>query len=271
MGFRLRPSALGTYAVLFLIFLYGPVLLLPLFSVNDSIYITFPLKGFTFNWYQQMSQNDQMINALKASLRVAACVSVIATTLGFIAAKAVTRFALPGRALFVGFIMLPLIIPSLVLALALLVVLRKILGFELSLMTVAAGHVMLCVPFSMLILISRLEGFDRSLEEAAYDLGDSALKVLVRVTLPLVWPAIVSSLLLCFTASFDEYLIAAFLSGSDGTLPVFIFSQLRFPQNLPGVLALGSCILVGSVILVTLAEVVRRRGGPVKESGALVS
>jgi spermidine/putrescine transport system permease protein len=268
----LRPTGLGIYAICFLIFLYGPVLLLPLFSMNDSIYITFPLKGFTFDWYRQMGQNEQMIDALKASLKVAVSVSVISTMLGFLAAKAVTRFALPGRAIFVGFIMLPLVIPSLVLALALLVVIRKILDFDLSLVTVAAGHVMLCVPFSMLILISRLEGFDRSLEEAAYDLGDSALKVLYRVTLPLVWPAIVSSLLLCFTASFDEYLVAAFLSGADGTLPVFIFSQLRFPQNLPGVLALGSCILLGSVIVVTLAEVVRRRGGPSQKSaGALTA
>jgi len=266
------PSGLAIYAIFFLLFLYAPVLLLPLFSVNDSIYITFPLKGFTFDWYRQMGQNQQMIDAFKASLKVAISVSVISTVLGFLAAKAVTRFALPGRAIFVGFIMLPLIIPSLVLALALLVVLRRLLGFELSLITVAAGHVMLCVPFSMLILISRLEGFDRSLEEAAYDLGDSALKALIRVTLPLVWPAIISSLLLCFTASFDEYLVAAFLSGADGTLPVFIFSQLRFPQNLPGVLALGSCILVGSIIIVTLAEVIRRHGGPAqKNSGALAS
>lgn len=272
MDKSLRPNGLTVYAIFFLIFLYGPVLLLPLFSVNNSIYITFPLKGFTFDWYRQMGQNQQMIDAFKASLKVAASVSVISTIFGFLAAKAVTRFALPGRAVCVGFIMLPLIIPSLVLALALLVVLRRILGFELSLVTVAMGHVMLCVPFSMLILISRLEGFDRSLEEAAYDLGDSALKALYRVTLPLVWPAIVSSLLLCFTASFDEYLIAAFLSGSNGTLPVFIFSQLRFPQNLPGVLALGSCILVGSVVIVTLAEVIRRRGGPAqKSSGALAS
>ncbi|MBN9235897.1 spermidine/putrescine ABC transporter [Mesorhizobium hungaricum] len=268
----LKPTWLGLYAFCFLIFLYGPVLLLPLFSFNDSIYITFPLKGFTFDWYRQMAQNQQMIEALKASLKVATSVSLICTCLGFIAAKAVTQFTLPGRALVVGFLMLPLVIPSLVLALALLVVVRKLLGLDLSLVTVAAGHVMLCVPFSMLILISRLEGFDRSLEEAAYDLGDSTFKVLYRVTLPLVWPAIVSSLLLCFTASFDEYLLAAFLSGSEGTLPVFIFSQLRFPQNLPGVLALGSCILLGSVFLVTLAEVVRRRGVPESTSaGTLVS
>lgn len=260
---RLPLGGLGTYAVAFLIFLYGPVLLLPLFSFNDSIYITFPLKGFTLDWYRQMASDGQMVDALMASLKVAASVSVVSTVLGFLAAKAVTKYKIPGRGALVGFVMLPLVIPSLVLALGLLVVIRQVLGWELSLVTVGAGHVMLCVPLAMLVLISRLEGFDKSLEEAAYDLGDSAWKTLWRVTLPLAAPAIVSSLLLCFTASFDEYLVAAFLSGSDGTLPVFIFSQLRFPQNLPGVLALGSCILFASIILVTAAEVIRRGSTPI--------
>lgn len=263
---------LHIYAMAFLVFLYGPVLLLPLFSFNDSIYITFPLKDFTFAWYRQMADNAQMIEALKASAKVAAAVAVISTVLGLLAARAVTRYVLPGRAAIVGFLMLPLIIPSLVLALALLVVIRRFFGFELSLYTVAAGHIMLCVPFAMLVLISRLEGFDRSLEEAAYDLGDSPWQIFHRVTLPLSWPAIVSSLLLCFTASFDEYLVAAFLSGAEGTLPVFIFSQLRFPQSLPGVLALGSCILVSSIVIVTLAEVIRRHGGPdLRKSGVEAS
>jgi spermidine/putrescine transport system permease protein len=139
-------------------------------------------------------------------------------------------------------------------------VLRLALGFELSLLTVAAGHVMLCVPLAMLVTISRLEGFDRNLEEAAADLGLNPWQTFWRVTFPLSWPGIVASLLLCFSASFDEYVIAAFLTGNTTTLPVFIFSQLRLPQRLPGVLALGSCILIGSILLVTLSEWLRRKG-----------
>ena len=187
-------------------------------------------------------------------------VAVISTVLGTVAAKAFTRYRLPGRAPILGFMLLPLVIPTLVLALALLVLIRRVLGLELSLYTVAAGHVMLCMPYSMLVMIARMEGFDRSLEEASYDLGDSPWQTFTRVTLPLVWPGILSSLLLCFSASFDEYVLAAFLTGDQSTLPVFIYSQLRFPQRLPGVLALGSCILLGSIVVVTLAEWIRRIG-----------
>lgn len=255
-----RFGGLGAYALAYLAFLYGPVLLLPLFSFNDSYYITFPLKGFTLGWYRQMAENTQLVQALKASLKVAAAVAVVSTALGLVAAKAVTRFRMPAKGPLVGFLMLPLVVPSIVLALGLLVVLRLALGFELSLLTVGAGHVMLCVPLAMLVMISRLEGFDRNLEEAAADLGLNPWQTFWRVTFPLSWPGIVASLLLCFSASFDEYVIAAFLTGNTTTLPVFIFSQLRFPQKLPGVLALGSCILIGSILLVTLSEWLRRKG-----------
>jgi spermidine/putrescine transport system permease protein len=255
-----RARALTAYAVAYLIFLYGPVLLLPVFSLNDSIYIAFPLKAFTFNWYRQMAENQELLDALQASLQVGASVAVISTALGMLAAKALAHGRVPGRALVVGFIMLPLIIPSLVMAVALLVVMRQIFDLELSLVTVAAGHVMLCVPYATLVMISRFEGFDRNLEEASRDLGDSAWQSFWRITVPLAWPGILSSLLLCFSASFDEYLFAAFLSGDRATLPLFIFSQLRFAQKLPGVLALGSCILAGSVVLVVVAAWLRRLG-----------
>ena len=167
--------------------------------------------------------------------------------------------------------MLPLVIPSLVLAIALLVVVRKLLDFELSLLTVTAGHIMLCVPYAMLIMISRFEGFDRSLEEAASDLGDNAWQTFWRVTFPLAWPGIVSSLLLCFSASFYYYLVAAFMCCTRATLTVLIFSQIRFPQLLPGVLALGSCILVGSVIMVVFSEWLRRRGLPAAKAAQLAT
>jgi spermidine/putrescine transport system permease protein len=116
------------------------------------------------------------------------------------------------------------------------------------------------MPFSMLVLIARLEGFDKSLEEASLDLGESGWRTFWRITFPLALPGIVSSLLLSFTESLDEFVIAFFLGGNDVTLPLFIWSQLRFPAKLPGVLALGSCILVLSFIIVVLADVVRRRG-----------
>ena len=256
----MRLDWLGVYAIFFVALLYGPVLLLPLFSFNDNIYITFPLKGFTTQWYQQMVENPSLMAALKNSLKVASSVAVVSTALGLIAAKAVTRYRLPGQAPIVGMIMLPLVVPSIILGIALLVVLRKVFVVDLSLWTIGAGHVLICMPFSMLVLIARLEGFDKSLEEASLDLGESGWRTFWRITFPLALPGIVSSLLLSFTESLDEFVIAFFLGGNDVTLPLFIWSQLRFPAKLPGVLALGSCILVLSFIIVVLADVVRRRG-----------
>jgi spermidine/putrescine transport system permease protein len=254
-----RASALSAYATLYIVFLYAPVLLLPLFSFNSGIYVAFPLKGLTLDWYARMAANNQLLSSLWASLGVAAAVAIVSTMLGLLAAMALTRHDIRGKGFITLFLLLPLVIPSLIVAMALLVLLRQILGFELSLITVAAGHVMLCLPYALLVLMSRLESFDASLEEAAFDLGDTPFRTFYRVTIPLAWPGIVASALLCFSASFDEYVLAAFLSGNRATLPVFIFSELRFPQRLPVILALGSCILLGSIALVTFAEWFRRR------------
>ena len=137
----------------------------------------------------------------------------------------------------------------------------------MSLITIGVGHVMLCTPFAMAVLTSRLDGFDKSLEEASMDLGESPWMTFWRVTFPLVAPGIVSSLLLTFIVSFDEFLLSFFLAGQQPTLPVFIWSQLKFPNKLPGVLALGSLILVSSCVLVVLAEWVRQLGTSERKVG----
>ena len=263
----IRFDLLGVFAVFYVIFLYGPVLLLPLFSFNDSIYVAFPLKEFTFKWYHEMIANTQLIKALYASVKVGVAVAFVSTILGILAAKALTRYYLPGRGAVVAIIMVPLVIPYIILAIALLTIFRKFFDFELSLWTIGAAHVVICVPFSMLVMMSRLQGFDKSLEEASADLGQGPWTTFWKVTFPLAAPGIVSSLLLCFTTSFDEYLLAAFLAGNDATLPLFIFSQLRFPTRLPGTLALGSCILIASCIIVTFSEWLRRRGVPSQDGG----
>jgi spermidine/putrescine transport system permease protein len=253
------PIPLGIYAVIFLIFLYGPILLLPVFSFNDSIITSFPLKGFTLRHYVTMANEVRLLEALRNSVMVG-IVSVISTALGLLGAIAATRYQLPGRGTVMGSIMLPLVVPSIIFGVALLVILRQIFDFELSLFTVGAGHVLLAVPFAMLVLISRLEGFEKSLEEASADLGERPWMTFWRVTFPLALPGIVSSLLLCFTISFDEFVLAFFLSGTEQTLPIFLFSQLRFPQRLPPTLALGSAILFVSTIIVVFSEILRRRG-----------
>jgi spermidine/putrescine transport system permease protein len=259
-------AGLALFAVAYLLFLYVPVLLLPLFSFNDSIFVSFPLKGFTTKWYEQAFADQDMLNALIASLQVGAVVAIISTILGLFGAKAVTRYRMPGQTAVTGMIMLPLFIPEIILGISLLILING-LEIDLSLITVAIGHVMLCTPFAMAVLTSRLDGFDKSLEEASMDLGESPWMTFWRVTFPLVAPGIVSSLLLTFIVSFDEFLLSFFLAGQQPTLPVFIWSQLRFPNKLPGVLALGALILVVSCILVVIAEWVRQLGTSERKVG----
>ncbi len=264
---KARFDLLPVYAVLFMVFLYGPMLLMPLFSFNDSTFATFPLKGFTTRHYFEMAGNTSMLEALRNSLMLGVGVSITATAVAVPASLALTRYRVPGGGPILSFMMLPLVVPSIVLAVALLVIILNILNIPLSLWTVAAGHLMICIPFAMTVLMSRLEGFDRSLEEASGDLGASGFSTFRRITLPLAMPGVISSLLLCFIISFDEFVIAFFLTGTETTLPVFLFSQLRFPNRLPGTLALGSLILIGSAVLVVLAEVLRRRGAPSSNPG----
>lgn len=257
---------LGIFAVAYLLFLYVPVLFLPIFSFNDSIFVAFPLKGFTTKWYEQAFADQDMLRALYASLQVGAVASIIATILGLLGAKAVTRYRMPGQAAVTGLIMLPLFIPEIILGIALLILVNA-LTIPLSLITITIGHVMLCTPFAMAVLTSRLDGFDKSLEEASMDLGETPWMTFWRVTFPLVAPGIVSSLLLSFIVSFDEFLLSFFLQGQQPTLPVYIWSQLRFPNKLPSVLALGALILIVSCALVVLAEWVRQLGTTERKVG----
>ena len=156
-----RFDWLHAYAIFFVILLYGPVFLLLVFSFNDSIYIAFPLKAFTVRWYGEMADNPFLMAALRNSLKVGIAVALVSTALGMVAAWVVVRCRMPARGAVVGLIMLPLVVPSLILGIALLIILRMVFDVQLSLWTIGIGHVLICLPFSMLVLMSRLEGFDR--------------------------------------------------------------------------------------------------------------
>lgn len=248
------------YVVIYLIFLYIPSFMLPIFSFNDSIHMVLPLKEFTFKWYEQMVSTPALITALVNSLKVAIPVSIITTVMATIAAKAMTRYRMPGRSLATGFILLPMVMPGIILAVGLFLLINAI-GMEPSLFVIGVSHVLVTVPFAMLVIMARLEGFSKSIEEASLDLGISAWMTFWRVTFPLILPGIVAAMLMTFTVSFDEFLFAMFLGGNDVTLPVYIWTQVRFPQKLPGVLALGALIFMISIVLIVIAEWFRRMGG----------
>ena len=155
--------------------------------------------------------------------------------------------------------MMPFLIPEIILAVSLLIIWLA-LGFKLGLVPVTLGHILFCTPFAMLILIARIEGFDFSLEEASRDLGENAWGTFFRVSLPLYLPGIIASLLLSFIISFDEFVLAFFLTGSDATLPMYMWAQMRFVQKLPHVLALGALIIVFTTLIVLLAFWLRNLG-----------
>ncbi|MBS8225573.1 ABC transporter permease [Vannielia litorea] len=255
-----RGGWLWAYAVAYLVFLYAPIFLLPLFAFNDSTVIAFPLQGFTTEWFKGLTGVPALTGSVKTSLIIAVTSSVLATLLGLCAARAGVRYRFPGKGPILGLIMVPLVLPEIIVGVSLLVVIVSILGAPLSSWTVILGHTLICTPFAVAILNASYQSLDTSLEEAAIDLGETPASTFRLVTLPLIMPGIVASLLISFTISLDEFIIAFFLTGAEPTLPVYIWSQLRFPQKLPIIMALGTILVAASVVLLTLAEIMRRRG-----------
>jgi spermidine/putrescine transport system permease protein len=189
---------------------------------------------------------------------VAALSSVVAVTLGILASIAIARRGFRGKGLVTALLLTPLVIPFVVLGIAMLL-LFHVLGVSPSLLTVGVGHVVISLPYTILVLLPRLEQIDASLEEAAYDLGAGPFRTFRWVTLPLIMPAIVSAFLIAFTTSFDEYAVASFLVGTRETFPIFLYGALRFPSQLPQVIAVAVVILCVSLVVIIGAEVWRRR------------
>lgn len=258
---RRGKRALSVYFVAFVALLYLPSVILLIFSFNDNTVPVFPLQGFTTRWYAAAWHDDLLRAAFVRSLKVASLTSVVATAFAVLASYALTRRRFRGRNAITAFTLVPLVVPPIVIAVALLMLFRKgPVQIELSLATVLVGHVVISLPYAMLLLVPRLASIDRSLEEAAHDLGASAVTTFRRVIVPLIVPAILSSLLIAFVVSIDEYAIASFLSANSETYPVYLFGQIRQAQRLPPMIPVATVMLGLSFMVVLLAEVVRRRG-----------
>jgi len=253
----LSPGAIYFLAVCAL--LYLPIVLLIIFSFNNATALVFPLKGFTLKWYGQLFENRELLKALGNSLMIGAGSSLLATIFGSMGAIAIVRFKLPGRSAFLAVAALPLVIPYVILGVSMLILFNEV-GIPLSAFAAGLAHVVISIPYAMLIVASRLVGFPDNLEEAAMDLGASYWGALLRVTIPICSPALLAAFLLCFTISFDEYSIASFLVGTDATLPVYLYSQLRFPTRLPMVVALAAILMTVTMVVMLLSEWLRRAG-----------
>jgi spermidine/putrescine transport system permease protein len=151
----------------------------------------------------------------------------------------------------------PLVIPYVVFGISLLLLFHT-LTMPLSVITVVIGHIVICIPYTILVVLPRLQQIDVSLAEAAYDLGASRFRTFRSVTLPLILPAVVSAFLIAFTTSFDEYAVASFVVGTRVTFPIYLYSALRFPSQLPQVIAVAVVVITVSLIVVVAAEIGRR-------------
>jgi spermidine/putrescine transport system permease protein len=254
-----RSSAiLGSYYFGLILLLYLPIALLFLFSVNSSASLSFPINQLTLDWYRQLFDAHAILRSARNSLVVALGSSFAATVLGTMVTILLLRYKFRGQNLLVGLAVLPLIVPYVVLGVALLI-LFSALQIDRSLWTVGIAHTVVALPYTLLIVASRMAGFDPAIEEAAMDLGADYPITLRRVVLPLIFPAMVSAWLTAFTVSFDEFALALFLSGTQPTFPVYLFSQLRFANRLPIMIALAVLLMLGTLTLVFVAERFRQR------------
>jgi putrescine transport system permease protein len=232
-------------------FLYLPMFILIIYSFNENRLVTV-WSGFSVKWYGELFRDKQMIDAAKVSLEIAfltACASVV---LGTMAAMVMTRFRqFPGKSLFSALMTAPLVMPEVITGLSILllfVAMGENLGLfqERGVMTIWIAHVTFCVAFVTVVISSRLGELDRSLEEAAMDLGANRVKVFFLITLPIIAPALASGWLLAFTLSLDDLVISSFVSGpSSTTLPMKVFSSVRMGVS-PKINALAT-LLIGIV------------------------
>jgi spermidine/putrescine transport system permease protein len=247
-----KSRALLAFTILTYIFLYGPILLMIDLSFNRSP-ISAKWTGFTTLWYHKLADDQDILRSARYSIIVAAATTLIATLLGTLAALALSRRHTPARVPTLAVLYLPIVIPEVVLGCALLTFFA-ISHWQLSLWTVLAAHVSFSISYVAVIVRARLAGFDRSLEEAALDLGAKPLGMFTRVKLPLMLPGVIAGALLVFTVSIDDYVVTSFVAGTDSTtLPLRIASMVKTGLT-PEVNAVSTLLLVLTIILVAIAQ-----------------
>jgi spermidine/putrescine transport system permease protein len=249
--------ALRVFFCLLIVFLYAPIAILLIFSFNNAEVPSFPLSGFTLHWYHQFITNADLRAALETSALVALLSSVGAVLLGVLASVALARRRFAGKAAVSALLLSPLVIPYVVFGISLLLFFHAV-GIPRSILTVVLGHIVISLPYAILVLVPRLDQIDVALEEAAADLGASPLETFRLIVLPLILPAVVSAFLIAFTTSFDEYALASFVVGTRVTFPIYLYSALRFPNNLPQVIAVAVVVMIVSLVVVISAEIGRR-------------
>lgn len=260
---RLRTSrgrgdaVLLVYAIGLYLFVYAPVLYLVAFSFNDSAAATPPWRGLTLEWYWRVAGNDGLRAAFWNSLSLGVLTAVVSVTLGTLMALA---FRSPFRAKGAVFVLLllPMLTPGIVFGVA-LTLLWRAFGLTPSLYTsTLVAHASYTLPFAFLVVFTRLHRFDRSLEEAAMDLGADPLTTFRRVTFPLIRPGLLAAAIFCFTLSFDEFIRTFFVIGNENTLPIYLWSMIM-TDSTPQPSAVGTIIVAFSLTWVLLGHAFLRK------------
>jgi spermidine/putrescine transport system permease protein len=248
---------LRVYVYLAYAYIYLPILILIIFSFNSQK-LNVRWEGFTLQWYGELLRNQEVLEAARNSLTVAFVSTLVATVIGTLAALALQRYRFPGYTLAESTLYIPVIIPEVVMGIALLAFFAQA-GVRLGLGTITLAHIAFCIPFVTLVVRARLHGFDRSIEEAAMDLGANELTTFRRITLPTILPGVISGALLAFTLSLDDYVITYFTAGPGSTtLPLRVFSMVRFAVT-PEVNALSTLWVLTVFLILGLGQIAQRR------------
>ena len=251
------PRLLSIGCVSLFVFMYAPLLVVIVFSLTPTEYGV-SWEGFTLKWYQAVFDNENIRAALKVSLMVAIPSVLISTAIGTITAFTLYRYKFFGRALYQGILYIPLIMPDLIIGVSLLLF-YTFLNLELGVFTILLAHISFSIPLTTLVIIARMQRIDRSLEDAAMDLGADEWTTMRKVTLPLLMPGILAAALLAFPWSFNDFVITFFVSGiGSSTLPIRVFSMIRLGVS-PVINALGTLIVVVPLILVVIGLLLERR------------
>lgn len=241
----LRLYSYGAY-----LYIYGPIVVLMIFSFN-TMKLNVRWEGFTTKWYGVLFNDQQVIQATQNTLIIAVISTIVATIIGTLAALALHRYRFPGYNVSETVMYIPIVIPEVIMGISLLVLFSR-LNFQLGLLTITLAHIAFNIPFVALVVRARLHGYDSAIDEAAMDLGANEFTTFWRVTLPTIMPGVLSGAMLAFTLSLDDYVITFFTAGPGSTtLPLRVFSMVRFMVT-PEVNAL-STIWVIVVFLVLLA------------------
>lgn len=240
-------------------FLYIPIIILVIYSFNDSKLVTV-WGGFSTRWYTQMWSNQGLMDAAWVTIRVSLLSASLGTVLGTLAALSLVRFVrFPGKMLFSGMIYAPLVMPEVITGLSLLLLFVAI-GVDRGFWTVTIAHTTFTMCYVAIVVQSRLITFDRSLEEAALDLGCPPVKTFFKITLPLILPAVIAGWMLAFTLSLDDLVIASFTTGPGATtLPIKIYSQVRLGVT-PEINAACTILIAFVTVGVIIASIMTKRG-----------